>query len=222
LNRLILISFWVFNKKRYEPLKIHSIPFRSKDIIRDIKYSFGFSIAIALPFVLIIKENYRQHFHFYNHLNDYPLYWIPLSFLALVIGQDLYFYLSHRLMHHPILFKYIHSWHHQTTDPNPFSGLAMHPVEGLVLTAYNLTYAYFFPTYYWMYFIYQLLSTLFIVNGHLGVDALPKSWRTLPLLRSLNRATDHSAHHREFNVNFGLFFKFWDRIFGTHREDPIK
>ncbi|KAJ3051546.1 Lathosterol oxidase [Quaeritorhiza haematococci] len=33
----------------------------------------------------------------------------------------------------------------------------------------------------------------------------------------INGAAHHTIHHLEFNYNYGQYFTFWDRIFGTHR-----
>lgn len=31
----------------------------------------------------------------------------------------------------------------------------------------------------------------------------------------------HEMHHKKLNVNFGLFFTFWDTIYGTDFKDPV-
>ncbi|KAG7360028.1 C-5 sterol desaturase [Nitzschia inconspicua] len=45
--------------------------------------------------------------------------------------RDIHFYVAHRLIHVRWLYKYIHAVHHRNIDVEPFSGLAMHPVEHL-------------------------------------------------------------------------------------------
>lgn len=49
--------------------------------------------------------------------------------VALVSYRDVHFYFAHWLIHLRTLFRYVHSLHHRNTDTEPFSGLAMHPVE---------------------------------------------------------------------------------------------
>jgi sterol desaturase/sphingolipid hydroxylase (fatty acid hydroxylase superfamily) len=47
------------------------------------------------------------------------------------IYRQVHFYFIHRLLHIRPLYKYVHSLHHKNTDPEPWSGLCMHPIEHL-------------------------------------------------------------------------------------------
>jgi lathosterol oxidase len=40
------------------------------------------------------------------------------------------------------------------------------------------------------------------------------------MLRSkiINSSAHHSVHHLYFNFNYGQYFTFWDRAFGSHRQ----
>ena len=49
--------------------------------------------------------------------------------LALPVFRDFHFYFAHRLIHVRSLYVYVHSLHHRNSDPEPFSGMSMHPVE---------------------------------------------------------------------------------------------
>lgn len=49
--------------------------------------------------------------------------------LAIPLLREVHFYFSHRLLHLRALYRMCHSLHHRNTDVEPFSGLAMHPVE---------------------------------------------------------------------------------------------
>ena len=49
--------------------------------------------------------------------------------LALPVLRDFHFYFAHRLIHVRALYVYVHSLHHRNSDPEPFSGMCMHPVE---------------------------------------------------------------------------------------------
>ena len=51
--------------------------------------------------------------------------------VAVVGFIEVHFYCIHRALHEvPWLFRKVHSVHHQSRNPNPFSGLSFHPVEG--------------------------------------------------------------------------------------------
>lgn len=51
--------------------------------------------------------------------------------LLVPIWRDFHFYSAHRFIHLRAIYKYVHSLHHRNTDPEPFSGMTMHPVEHL-------------------------------------------------------------------------------------------
>jgi sterol desaturase/sphingolipid hydroxylase (fatty acid hydroxylase superfamily) len=55
--------------------------------------------------------------------------------------------------------------------------------------------------------------------AHLGFELFPRWWVRAPILRWSNTATFHSLHHQRYTGNFGLFTRFWDRLFGTELDD---
>jgi sterol desaturase/sphingolipid hydroxylase (fatty acid hydroxylase superfamily) len=42
------------------------------------------------------------------------------------------FYCAHRLLHWPPLYEVAHKLHHRNTNPGPWSGLSMHPIEHVI------------------------------------------------------------------------------------------
>ena len=67
-----------------------------------------------------------------------------LAWVAVVpVWRELHFYAAHRFVHIRALYTFVHSLHHRITDPEPFSGLTMHPVEHLYYFANA-----FIPTLY--------------------------------------------------------------------------
>ncbi len=57
-----------------------------------------------------------------------------LAFVALVVPiiHEFHFFCIHRLIHTPLLYKWVHSVHHNSVNPSPWSSLSMHPVEHLL------------------------------------------------------------------------------------------
>ena len=45
---------------------------------------------------------------------------------------DFHFYWTHRLLHTPWFYKSVHKTHHESYNPDPFSGLSMHWFESAV------------------------------------------------------------------------------------------
>ena len=49
--------------------------------------------------------------------------------------HEVHFFCIHRLIHTPFLYKWVHSVHHNSVNPSPWSSLSMHPVEGFLYHA---------------------------------------------------------------------------------------
>lgn len=67
----------------------------------------------------------------YLDLHAHPLYTL-LIMCSLSLWHEVHFFSVHRLIHWPPLYKWVHSIHHKNSNPIPWSGLAMHPVEHLL------------------------------------------------------------------------------------------
>ena len=61
---------------------------------------------------------------------DNPWYIAVLVFVLPMI-HEVHFFCIHRLIHTPLLYKWVHSVHHNSVNPSPWSSLSMHPVEHL-------------------------------------------------------------------------------------------
>jgi len=129
-----------------------------------------------------------------------------LALAAVPIWRNFHFYFAHRLLHFGPLYQQVHSLHHRNTDPEPFSGLCMHPVEHLY------------------YFSCVAPSLVFLCSPYAFL------WNGVHLL--LSPAASHSGyedhfqadlfhylHHRFFECNYaGGDAAFLDVWFGTYRD----
>lgn len=140
-------------------------------------------------------------------------HWLWLSFIVLIAPavHEVYFFCLHRAIHWPPLYKHIHSVHHNSINPSPWSSLSMHPGEGFpymaeawlhLLIPSNPVCAYF-----------TLHSVGFgAVNGHLGFEKFELTENTM--LDS--HAYTHYLHHKYFEVNYGGDGLVpLDKLFGT-------
>nr|XP_048716764.1 fatty acid hydroxylase domain-containing protein 2 isoform X3 [Caretta caretta] len=59
-------------------------------------------------------------------------HWFLLELSIFTLVEEILFYYSHRLVHHPLLYKRIHKKHHEWTAPIGVVSLYAHPVEHLV------------------------------------------------------------------------------------------
>lgn len=118
------------------------------------------------------------------------------GWLAVVlIIHDTFFYWSHRLLHHPLLFA-----------------LAFHPLEAMLQGVWALPlFLLPIPTVVWLAFAVAAITIN--VVGHCGVEVVPE--RIRKSLSWFNYTTNHDAHHAHVRGNYGLYFSLWDRVMGT-------
>lgn len=128
---------------------------------------------------------------------DHPVY-LALIMLATQIFRDVHFYCIHRLIHWPPLYRAVHYLHHKNTNPGPWSGLAMHPVEH-VLYFSSLLIHWFVPSHP-LLVIYHLQAALFgPARDHCGFSSMKiHGARHIPAASYM-----HYLHHRYFEVNYG-------------------
>ena len=55
--------------------------------------------------------------------------WFSLSVVCAILLHDTYFYWTHRMMHHPKLFRWFHRTHHLSHNPTPWTAYAFDPLE---------------------------------------------------------------------------------------------
>ncbi len=144
----------------------------------------------------------------------------PVWFIALLLlvphWQGIYFYWTHRTLHWPPLYKYIHSWHHKNVNTGPWSGLAMHPVEQFVLMGDALLFMLLAS--HPVHVIYQVQSHLIgAPTSHTGFAGLAITEK-----RSF-RLGDyfHHLHHRHIDCNYGTTETPWDKWFGTFHDGTV-
>jgi sterol desaturase/sphingolipid hydroxylase (fatty acid hydroxylase superfamily) len=145
--------------------------------------------------------------------------WNILTFIGLIVFNDAWFYGWHRLLHHPKIFKRVHAVHHRSVDVNPFSSYSFHALEGFLLGAWTIPVFLLVPIYLPMLGALQALGLANNVISHLGYELLPRRYARLWPFQWFSSATYHALHHGRFNGNYGLFFRFWDRMLGTEVPD---
>lgn len=62
-----------------------------------------------------------------THLPSLPRFAFDIVLFILI--EEIGFYYSHRLLHHPKIYKFIHKRHHEWTAPIAITAIYCHPVE---------------------------------------------------------------------------------------------
>ncbi|MEI9414209.1 sterol desaturase family protein [Mesorhizobium sp. Cs1321R2N1] len=129
--------------------------------------------------------------------SDHPVYLAALVLVAPAI-HEVHFFFIHRLIHWGPLYRWIHSVHHNSINPSPWSSLSMHPVEGFLYHA--VAFWHLVIPSNPIVALFQLHVAGFgAVNGHLGFDKLEVTEDTAVE----SHAYAHYLHHKYFEVNYG-------------------
>ena len=131
------------------------------------------------------------------HFADHPIYLAALAFVAPVI-HEVHFFVIHRAIHSPRLYKWVHSIHHNSINPSPWSSLSMHPVEALLYHAVALWHLVI-PSNPILALFQLHIAGFGAINGHIGFDRL-EIGRGVSLK---SNAYAHYLHHKYFEVNYG-------------------
>ena len=128
---------------------------------------------------------------------DHPIYLFALALVA-PIYHETHFFLIHRLIHWGPLYRWVHSVHHNSVNPSPWSSLSMHPLEQLLYFSSALLHL-LIPSNP-ILAIYQLHYSGFgAVVGHIGFDKIEVG----PDAAFDSHAYAHYLHHKYFEVNYG-------------------
>lgn len=207
------LLFYVLLRRPLVARKLQAAWPKQADYVREIKYSLV-SIAVFTGMVFATFTVLRPYTQQYVHVSDRPLWYYVLSLGLMFVLHDAYFYWSHRLMHHPKLFRHVHLVHHKSTNPSPWTSYAFHPLEAVAEAAIIPLIAFLIPAHRSAIGGFLLFQFVYNVYGHLGFEILPRALR-----RWLNTSSAHNLHHKKFTGNYGLYTLFWDRLMGTLRSE---
>nr|WP_305888969.1 sterol desaturase family protein [Parvularcula maris] len=129
--------------------------------------------------------------------------------------QDAYFYWTHRLMHLPRFYRATHHTHHTSKQPSSFASFAFSGWEAAAAAWFVPFLAFVIPMHLSAFVTFVAIATLQAVMNHAGWEVYPKRFLDGPVGRWLITARHHNLHHTKFSRNYGLFFRFWDRLMGT-------
>lgn len=217
---IAFLIFYVLLRKRISRKKIQRRYPGTHDYRRELIFSTISIIIFSLPPIILLHDPHlRPHTTIYTDIPQHGWWYFFAAFPLMFLIHDTYFYWTHRLIHHPLLFKWVHLVHHRSVNPSPWAAYAFHPVEALLESQIFVIFLFTIPMNVWHLFIFFLLSLTYNVYGHLGFELYPAGFNRHWLGRWVNTSVSHNLHHHHFNGNYGLYFLFWDRWMGTLRKD---
>lgn len=170
--------------------------FKSQNIDNMIR-CFGTGVPIWTAYEVGMLYAWAHGWGPWATFGDSPVALI-LLWLAIPLIHEAHFYCIHRLIHVPILYKYVHSVHHNSINPSPWSSLSMHPVEAALFFA-EMMWHLVIPSNPFVA-LFQLNTTAYgAIVGHIGFDKLE-----LTDGHAMDsHAYTHYLHHKYFEVNYG-------------------
>ena len=144
-------------------------------------------------------------------IGDHPIWFVALMLLV-PLFRELHFYAVHRLIHWPPLYKAVHSLHHRNTNPGPWSGLSMHPVEHLLYFS-AVAIHWIVPSHpiHAMFNSFHLMMAP--VPGHAGFATVEVPGGSVD-----THGYAHYLHHKYFEVNYADGAIPLDKWFGSFHD----
>ncbi len=139
-----------------------------------------------------------------------------------VIAMDFAIYLQHVMVHAvPVLWR-LHRMHHADLDFDVTTGARFHPVE--IILSMGIKFAVIIvlgPSVLAVVIFEVLLNATSMFNhGNVHIPrALDRVLRWIVVTPDMHRV-HHSVEDDETNSNFGFNLPWWDRLFGTYRDQP--
>jgi len=200
---------------------------RARKIIRwsnNLSITFLNSLAVKFVFpvtaVGVALMAQKEGYGLLNIMGTSP---IPGGLIA-IMALDLTIYTQHRLFHVVPVFWRLHRMHHSDLDIDVTTGARFHPVEILLSMVIKMAAIVLIGAPAWSVLAFEVLLNATSMFNHSNVLLNRGIDRVLRLI--LVTPDMHRVHHsviiQETNSNYGFNLPWWDRLFGSYRDQPIK
>jgi sterol desaturase/sphingolipid hydroxylase (fatty acid hydroxylase superfamily) len=155
--------------------------------------------------------------------NQFELpYLLKIIFSVLVL--DLVIYLQHIMFHSVPLFWRLHMVHHTDMDIDVTTGVRFHPIEIILSMGIKMIVVVLIgaPAVAVLIFEIILNGTSMFNHGNVHYSQNIDSILRLLVVTPEMHRVHHSTIRWETNSNLGFNFPWWDRLFGTYRDQPAK
>lgn len=222
---LITIAYLLIWKKYKQRFHLYRIQLKervnAKQLITELKNAISTLMVGAFFSSVVIYLSSIGYTKIYNQVAEHSIIYTIGSFFIILLIDDTWFYWCHRLLHHPKIFRFVHLEHHKSVDVNPFTSMSFHWAEPFILSIWIFPISCLLPIYSPVLAIVQLWGLLDNIKAHLGYEFYPASFNK-GWLRFLTTSTHHNMHHSKFKGNYGVHFRFWDKLIGTEFKDYEK
>ncbi len=218
---LVLMAIWEHLAPRRRPTVARSIRWLSNlglvainTIALRALQIFGVPI-LAVGLALLAEERG------WGLLNNVVLpHWFAILLAVLLL--DLAIYLQHVMFHAIPMFWRLHMVHHADLDFDVTTGVRFHTIEIILSMCIKIALVMLLgpPAVAVVIFEVALNGTSLFNHGNVRLPInLDRYLRLLVVTPDMHRV-HHSVVAHETNSNFGFNLPWWDRIFGTYRDQP--
>ena len=139
-----------------------------------------------------------------------------------VVVMDFMIYLQHVMVHAiPVLWR-LHRVHHADLDFDVTTGARFHPIEIILSMLIKFAVIAVLGPPVLAVIIFEVILNATAMFNHANIR-IPKGadrfLRWLVVTPDMHRV-HHSVEDDEANTNFGFNLPWWDRLFGTYRDQP--
>lgn len=153
------------------------------------------------------------------HILDWPVW---LEIILAIVVLDLVIYLQHVMFHAvPALWR-LHMMHHADIDLDVTSGARFHPIEIILSMILKMAVVAALGPAAVAVVVFEVLlnGTAMFNHGNVRLPLrLDRVLRWFVVTPDMHRV-HHSVDRVETNSNFGFNLPWWDRLFGTYRDQP--
>jgi sterol desaturase/sphingolipid hydroxylase (fatty acid hydroxylase superfamily) len=182
--------------------------FKSQNIDNAIR-SFASGVPIWTAYEVLMLWAWANEIGPWTTFTGNPV-WLVILALAIPLIHEVHFFCIHRLIHVPVLYRWVHSVHHNSVNPSPWSSLSMHPVEHLLYWSGSLIHL-ILPSHPLLLLYHLQVTGTGAVIGHIGFHRIETGKdRTVD-----THAYAHYLHHKYFEVNYADGVLPLDEWFGT-------
>ena len=195
----------------------------NKQIRREVGWSLTSAAIYGIP-AGVVAWGWHNHgwTQIYTSVNAYPLWYLPVSLLIFLFAHDSWFYWTHRLFHKPKWFRRAHAVHHASKPPTAWAAMNFHPIEALSGAIVIPCLVLIVPIHISMLIAVLAIMTIMGVTNHMGWEMFPRAFVHSRFGDWVITASHHEKHHEEYTCNYGLYFRFWDKLCGTDRGLSVK
>ena len=171
--------------------------------------------VLAVGLAVIAQE------HGWGLFNQLPLPgWFEVVVAAVLL--DMVIYWQHRLFHRIPLFWRLHWMHHADLDFDVSTALRFHPIEIVLSMLIKLAAVVVLGPAPLAVLIFELLlnATAMFNHGNVRLPIAIDRWLRWAVVTPDMHRVHHSVLTAEYNSNFGFNLPWWDRLFGSYRDQP--